>query len=54
MLRAWFIALYEILLGQSEGPRTGLVHRPLRRSRDHRPDRARACAGDDLAAVPAA
>ncbi len=38
-LRDWFKALYEVLLGASEGPRFGRVRGALWRDRDHRADR---------------
>ena len=39
-LRAWFSALYEVLLGQSQGPRFGSFAAIFGLDRDHRPDRA--------------
>ena len=38
-LRAWFKTLYEVLLGQESGAAHGILHRPLRRPGNHRPDR---------------
>ncbi len=44
-LRAWFAALYEVLLGQTPGPALRLLRRHLRPGPDHRPDRAGAGGG---------
>ena len=44
-LRAWFGCLYEVLLGQTEGPRFGIFAQALRARGDRRPDRHRAAAG---------
>ncbi len=46
-LRDWFQALYEVLLGQSQGPRFGVVRRALRHRGDAGADRADAGAGGE-------
>ena len=50
-LRDWFRALYEILLGQSQGPAHRLLHRPLRTGKETVALIDRALAGEDHGGV---